>query len=36
MSYIINEEVIERIHESANLVDVISEYLPLKKVAVIL
>ncbi|NMA85720.1 MAG: DNA primase [Tissierellia bacterium] len=31
MSYIINEEVIERIHESANLVDVISEYLPLKK-----
>ena len=31
MSYIINDEVIERIHENASLVDIISEYLPLKK-----
>ncbi len=34
MSYIINDEVIERIHEDANLVDIVSEYLPLKRTGV--
>ena len=34
MSYIINDEVIERIHEEANLVDIVSEYLPLKRTGV--
>lgn len=31
MSYIINDEVIERIHENADLVNIVSEYLPLKR-----
>ena len=34
MSYIINDEVIERIHEEANLVDIVSEYLPLKRTGI--
>ena len=34
MSYIINDEVIERIHEETNLVDIVSEYLPLKRTGV--
>ena len=34
MSYIINDEVIERIHDNANLVDIVSEYLPLKRTGV--
>ena len=31
MAYIINDEVIERIHDEANIVDIVSEYLNLKR-----
>lgn len=31
MTYIINDEIIERIHDEANIVDLVSEYLNLKK-----